>query len=334
MKDSVSGIISNNLKRSNIILTKISKTLSDIKDLKKLSIEINSPESILMLDFDPYWPKWNTPFWKSLFLVETGNGKLIPDNFVELLLKKIDLHYIKFFPKLESEIPKGIDPYRHILCFCALANFLKISFSKHIDAFLKFPWLREIIIDNILPDGGWNCDEGAYNKSMKSSFQTTIVMAEALIMHYMNFKDASLLPYIDKAWNYFILHKVFLSSSGNSVNDDWKKMTFPRFYEFDVLRGLSFLAEWAEIRNNKIPVSVLKDALFTIDSSLDKDGMILINREWLEDEFNIVFEDDKWEGNKKPSMFPLLSKYSKKGESLYLTREWYETINKLESILI
>ena len=92
-----------------------------------------SKEAILSVDSDPYWPKWNTPWWRIMTLYEMGLVHLAPDQIIETLVGKIDSHYIKYFPLHESDISMGVDPYRHIPCHCALSTICQAFFAYGVD---------------------------------------------------------------------------------------------------------------------------------------------------------------------------------------------------------
>lgn len=103
-------------------------------------------------------------------------------------------HYLPFFPLLESELPAGIDPYRQILCHCALGTAMQILQAGGRDPWQDWPWLGEWLSRYQLPDGGYNCDEAVYTQSQRSSLVSTLPVLEALLQNGNAPKSTSLAP--------------------------------------------------------------------------------------------------------------------------------------------
>jgi hypothetical protein len=98
-----------------------------------------------------------------------------------------------------------------------------------------------------LPDGGWNCEE--VNGSMRSSFNTTICVLEALLEHERAGRDT---PEVTEArlrgQEYLLERRLFRRrSSGEVIERDrkggavWTRFAFPTWWHYDVLRGLEYL---------------------------------------------------------------------------------------------
>ncbi len=113
------------------------------------------------------------------------------------------------------------------------------------------------IVDRLLveqlPDGGWNCE--AENGSMRSSFNTTICVLEALFEHE---RHAGSRPHVTAArlrgQEYLLERRLFRRRSTGAVIDydrktgpdgsgqpAWTRFAFPTWWHYDVLRGLDYL---------------------------------------------------------------------------------------------
>ncbi len=103
--------------------------------------DLLSDRTFQMLDQDPYWPKWESPWWKLCLLDELGGIKLLPEKWFSHFLEKLDSHYLHTFPVVEAELPAGLDPYREIICFFALGTVFRISVKRGIDSFERLPWI-------------------------------------------------------------------------------------------------------------------------------------------------------------------------------------------------
>ncbi len=75
---------------------------------------IDSKEARHHLERDPYWLKWNSPWWHMLALSEMGLGHRIPPSLLELMAELLNSHYLHHFPLVESELPAGMDSWRKV----------------------------------------------------------------------------------------------------------------------------------------------------------------------------------------------------------------------------
>ncbi len=106
--------------------------------------------------------------------------------------------------------------------------------------------LVDRLLDEQLPDGGWNCDAP---ESQKSSFNSTICVLEGLL-EYESSKDVS--SAVSEARNrgqeYLLDRKLSRSlSSGEAIERDrksghkWTEFAFPTRWRYDVLWGLDYM---------------------------------------------------------------------------------------------
>ncbi|MDE2292966.1 MAG: hypothetical protein KGL53_12865, partial [Elusimicrobia bacterium] len=80
---------------------------------------LSSPEARAAVARDPYWPKWDAPWWHMTLLWELGLADAIPAPIVSALLDAMSAKLLDFFPLTDAEIPPGKTEHRHVLCHCA-----------------------------------------------------------------------------------------------------------------------------------------------------------------------------------------------------------------------
>jgi len=302
--------------------------------LRSLGKELSSTDAAQSIKLDPYWPKWDSPLWKALLISEAGMSELIPEQFVEEMIEALNRHYLHSFPLMESDIPKGCEPYRHIMCHCALGNMCRLIELCGYEADKQIPWFGDWCERYQLPDGGYNCDEAAYTKSKKSSFLSTLPMLEAMLLIYRRTRNEDLKKSLEAGAHYLLKHAVYKSSTGKLITDIWLNISFPRYYDYDVLRGLSFLAEWALVFGKKLPHDIVADCLKQIELALDESGLIRISEDKIAVEGSLVLQGSVWEWKDKASSFSALEMFGKVGMvSLPLSRQWLAMLDSLLLVL-
>ncbi len=223
---------------------------------------LDSDAGIHAIAADPYWPKWDGPWWRMTLLWEMGLAEKIPERAVRGMITALNHHYLRDFPATEADLPPGKDIYRDSACHCMVGTIFQVLHACGVKVDDKLPWLREWMLKYQLGDGGWNCDNGV---TRCSSFVSTLPPAEAIL----NCTDRPFTPEekncLERAANYLVERKLVYSKSKNRVIDsEWLVPAFPRFYHYDALRGLNFLAVWAEKTGARLPrdrVAGVLDAL-------------------------------------------------------------------------
>ena len=143
---------------------------------------LDSAEAVDSLSADPYWPKWDSPWWHMTLLFEMGLADKIPDRALDAFQSVASKYYIEVFPLKEEEIPAGCDPTRHICCFCALGTAMQIFEARGLRSDEVFPWARSWFARYQIADGGFNCSEEVYLKETpRASIVSTVPMLEALL---------------------------------------------------------------------------------------------------------------------------------------------------------
>ena len=134
------------------------------------------------------------------------------------------------------------------------------------------------LLSEQLADGGWNCE--AENGSIRSSFNTTICVLEALLEHE---RAVGFSPAVTEArlrgQEYLLERRLFHRRSTGAVIErdrrngtDWTRFAFPTWWHYDVLRGLEYLRR-AEV----VPDERVAEAINLVISRRDGDGRWLLD---------------------------------------------------------
>jgi hypothetical protein len=91
-----------------------------------------------------------------------------------------------------------------------------------------------------LADGGWNCE--AEFGSLRSSFCTTICVLEGLVAHERaTGGSADSVVARHRGEEYLLRRRLFRRlSTGEVVDPDWLRFSFPTWWHYDVLRALDY----------------------------------------------------------------------------------------------
>lgn len=133
--------------------------------------------------------------------------------------------------------------------------------------------LIDRLLGEQLADGGWNCD--APNSSVRSSFNTTICVLEALLEYE---RAGASGPAVTAArlrgQEYLLERRLFRRrSTGQAIERDrkggadWTRFAFPTWWHYDVLRGLEYLR-----RAGVEPDERLAEAIELVASKRDEQG--------------------------------------------------------------
>lgn len=100
--------------------------------------------------------------------------------------------------------------------------------------------LVDRLLSEQLEDGGWNCDAPP---SCRSSFHTTICVLDGLLS-YEKARGAN--PAVTgarlRAQEYLLERHMFRRlSTGEVINRDWLRFSYPPTWHYDILRGLDYL---------------------------------------------------------------------------------------------
>jgi hypothetical protein len=118
-----------------------------------------------------------------------------------------------------------------------------------------------------LSDGGWNCE--VENGATVSSFGTTINVLEGLLEHeWATGGSAELRAARRRGEAYMLERRLFRrKSTGEVIDPDWLRFSFPTWYHYDILRGLDYLRA-AEVS----PDERVAEAIGVVEGNRDPDG--------------------------------------------------------------
>jgi hypothetical protein len=299
---------------------------------------LKSDIAIKTVDADAYWPKWNAPWWHMLLLHEMGETKHIPKVMIERYIASLNRLPLKIFPIHPEEMPDGIDPYRGSPCHCQLGNVYQVLSAWGVDVDKELPWIRPWFLRYQMADGGLNCDNEAYlvKDECPSSMVGTIAAFEAVLLHTPRPWTPEEKNFLDEGAQFLMERKLMLgsftkyNSSERKSAEEWTKLCFPRFYLYDVLRGLSALALWAEKTNQSLPKESIADATNFLSLHFP-DGNLKIGRQSFEGAGTILQSSSgEWIRNQPATFFSLLEKVSVVGEvSPFLSKQWLETKERI-----
>jgi hypothetical protein len=271
---------------------------------------------------DPYWPKWNAPWWHVTLLHELGRTDAVPGDAAEALFDAIQTKYVRFFPNVREPLPPGKDYHRDAPCHCSLGNVYQALVACGVDVDARAPWIRSWFLRYQLPDGGLNCEEKVYADGGPSSIQSTLPVLEAVLRVDRPLTTAEG-EFLDRGAQYLIQRRLACRlRDGRVMNEAFLRIGFPRFYDYDVLRGLAFLADWSRALKRSVPREAVADSLDALQARFP-DGRVRVEKAGLlaEDSLN-PGPGGAWARGAATS-FPLLDDARRVGQvSEVLTRRW------------
>jgi hypothetical protein len=299
------------------------QTLNDAA-IEEVLRELDGEEARASLERDPYWPKWVSPWWKMLLLHEMGMARRIPASIVRKMAEALNAHYLRHFPARPAEMPADRDPRRHVACHCALGSMYQVLFAHGVDVDRELPWIRPWFLRYQLPDGGLNCDERAYTKLVpKSSIVSTLPPLEAVLLCTNRALTPDEERFVDAGANYLIEHRLYRSTqTGGVIDESWLELCFPRFYQYDLLRGLLWLAEWSARRRKPIPRRAIEEPVGLMRAKA-KNRLVEAERVWYAAVRTLNFSGDGSWVSVEADTFPLLDRMSSPGTpNPWLTQQW------------
>ncbi|GEM_PF-91174 len=297
---------------------------------------LESAEAGRSLEADPYWPKWDSPWWRMLLLHEMGRTRDIPAAAVEKLVHSLSIHLLPVLPLRPSDVPEAKDKTRNFPCHCQLGTVYQVLARCGVDVDRALPWIRPWFLRYQLPDGGLNCDESAYTKPVpRSSVVSTLPALEAILLCTPRSFTPKETAYLERGAQYLADRKLWRSVSrgGTVMDESWAKLCFPRFYHYDLLRGLAFLVRDAKRCVRPLPLDSMMEAFEIVREQVEANGSLAPGRRAFEGTKSLRRKDDgTWEKGDSSS-FPLLDTLSAVGvASESLTREWREVRDAVETV--
>ncbi len=243
---------------------------------------LGSDAALRSLEADTYWPKWHSPWWHMLLLHERGEARRIPDRVVTRMVDRLNALPIKIFPIRPEDAP-GADPWRDSSCHCALGSIYQVLAACGVDVDVEVPWAKPWFVRYQMADGGLNCDSSAYlaPHECPSSMVGTIAPFEAMLLGRWS---ADQQAFLERAAGFLIERELMLGSptahnaEEREAQVGWLAPCFPRFYFYDVLRGLAALVRWAELSGRPIPRRAVTGVVGRLVEAFP-DGVIRVQRQ-------------------------------------------------------
>ncbi len=292
---------------------------------------LSSDRALKNLGVDAYWPKWNSPWWYMLLLHEMGETQQIPERAIQKYVEAQGRMPLKIFPIHPGEMPPGIDPYRETPCHCQLGNAYQVLSAWGLDVDRELPWIRPWFLKYQMADGGMNCDNSAYlvSNECPSSIVGTIAAFEALVLHSPKGWSEAEENFVSQGAKFLMSRKLkngsqSMHNASERVSAElWTKLCFPRFYFYDVLRGLCALLAWSEKTGEVIPVDCIRDVVSALDARFPN-GDVRCERLSFDGTTTLLpTSTGEWIRRQPATLFPLLEKVSKVGEvSPFLSQQW------------
>ena len=300
-----------------------------------------APEAAQAFALDGYWPKWNGPWWHMLLLHEVGLAARIPQGAVEHLVAALRRVPLTTFPIRPEDVPPGVDPYA-CPCHCQLGCAVQVLHACGVDVDRALPWVRPWFLRYQMADGGLNCDSDAYlvEGECPSSMVGTIGAFEAILLCTPRDFTAEERTFLQRGAEFLMARELRLGSStkhnaGERVSAEaWDKLCFPRFYFYDVLRGLRALSVWAEVTKSTVPASAIREVLAQLETAFP-DGTVRIGRLGYENTTKTRLPQPPGQPSLRgdAAQFPLLERVSPVGAvSPFLSAQWGDTRSRIERL--
>lgn len=296
-----------------------------------------SDDALRSIAADIYWPKWHSPWWHMLLLYELGEARRIPSRAVTAMVEGLAALPLKIFP-IQPEEAKGANLSRDCSCHCALGCIHQVLTACGVEVATALPWSRPWFIRYQMADGGLNCETAAYRvlNECPSSMVGTIAPFEAMLLGSWTPEQQA---FLERAAGFLIERRLRLGSATvhnaeeRVAQTSWLQLCFPRFYFYDVLRGLTALVRWAQRSGRTLPLAAVSEVVAHLVTEFP-DGVIRNRRQSYASCPQTLAEtaDGRWERQPTRS-FPLLAAVSALGRPCAATtREWSITRQTLREL--
>lgn len=209
-----------------------------------------------------YQPKWISTHYTLLDLRNlnlSSNNEIVQET-IELVLQnnKADDGGIRLGPSTSQHSD-----------ICVNGMFLNYaSYFKTLEK--KLHSIVDCILNEIMPDGGFNC-RTTRSGAKHSSLHTTLSVLEGLTEFQKSgftYRKEELISVKKSSIEFILLHHLFLSDrTGQIINKEFLKLTYPCRWKYDILRAMDFFQydgiEWD---------SRMEAALGILKSKRNKEG--------------------------------------------------------------
>lgn len=305
-----------------------------------------SPEALDAFAANCYWPKWDGPWWHLRLLYELGYVDRIPAPALDGLVHSLEALPCHVFPITPEEQAHVNNPWIDTGCHCQVGTMFTVLSEAGIDVSQRLPWMRSWLSSYQMRDGGFNCDEEAYRIAGEcpSSMVATVAILEALLALGPQQWTAAERG-VARAGLSFLLDRGLVEGAASLHNAEerqeslaWSKLCFPRFYHYDILRGLTCLVNLSVALSEdleKVPSSVVAQVTKVLQSKATGSGGYLCTERRCYEGHRTLRCDGRgqWTRGHDAAVFPLLELVSVPGDvSQALTNEWLATSQALRGM--
>lgn len=290
-----------------------------------------SADAMASIAADTYWPKWHSPWWHMVLLHEIGEAHRIPERIATAMVDGLNALPIRIFPIYPEDVPSGTDPHRDSTCHCALGCIYQVLSACGLDVDAVLPWIKPWFVRYQMADGGLSCDATAYlqEDECPSSMVGTVAPFEAMLLGNPAAWTSDQRTFLARAAQFLVARRLVRGSSTRHNAEErqrqatWLLPCRPRFYLYDVVRGLGALVRWAEVTESALPLHAVSAAVDHLVATFP-DGIIRLGRHSFEGVTTTLrTAGGTWTRRQPASSFPLLEATSAIGAACpYATREW------------
>ena len=209
-----------------------------------------------------YQPKWTSTHYT---LLDLRNLNLSPDNPIA---KEAIEQTLQAGKADDGGIPLGPTSTKHS-DVCVNGMFLNYASYFKTDE-KKLQSVLDSILQEIMPDGGFNC-RTARSGARHSSLHSTISVLEGFF-EFIRSGSTYRLKDIQKARKsseeFILIHQLFLSDrSGKIIHNDFLKMSYPFRWKYNILRAMDYFQYSGRKWDSR-----MEKALNVIRNKRNKDG--------------------------------------------------------------
>ncbi|HEY1045373.1 MAG TPA: hypothetical protein VGF79_02970 [Bacteroidia bacterium] len=152
---------------------------------------------------------------------------------------------------------------------CVNGMFLNYA-SYFMASEIKLQSIVDSILDEIMPDGGFNC-RTTRSGAKHSSLHTTISVLEGLTEFQKagnNYRKKEISEAIKTGIEFILMHRLFLSDrTGQIIDKSFLKLTYPCRWRYDILRAMDYFQFAGIAWDNR-----MTEAITYLNKKQNKDG--------------------------------------------------------------
>jgi len=115
--------------------------------------------------------------------------------------------------------------------------------------------LAELLLEDQMPDGGWNCRRQRVKSTRHGSFHTTFNVLEGLraAARFGQLDSALFQESEARAMEFMLAHRLYKSDkTGEVIDEHFTQFCYPTRWHYDVLRGLDYMRDTPYIKDPRV----------------------------------------------------------------------------------